>query len=341
MRYDVSKCHETPSAMILPDGVTLLATVCNTVLNATPYALWFARKDEEYLVDLSDTLSQQGDIGLTGLTSIGDKLYAAVQSSTKARIVVLDRRLNVVNVIASPEFVDLHSLHRWNESLIAVSTGNQSVFQLDLADQRIKRLCAFDAMIHANSAWPDETGLLICCHSPAHLVPEATGGGVINVTTRRVILDRIGYPHSLEPNGNGFLVLDSHGQRVIRFNQTGIRQEQVLSGFLRGIAASRGSLFVASSPVRQVSRKNPVASTVHRHWDVFTERVCIHELDDATLAVKTTHFPLVAGFEIYELLALDGAEAIDPAPSRLISSQAHVLARMYYEAAKNALAAPR
>ena len=80
MRYDVSKCHETPSAMILPDGVTLLATVCNTLPNARPYALWLARKDEQYLVDLSDTLDQPGDIGLTGLTSIGDKLYAAVQS---------------------------------------------------------------------------------------------------------------------------------------------------------------------------------------------------------------------------------------------------------------------
>src|SRR5215469_15852509 len=80
--------------MILPDGVTLLATVCNTLLNARPYILWFARKDEQYLVDLSDTLDQAGDSGLTGLTSIGDKLYAAVQSSEKARILVLDRRLN-------------------------------------------------------------------------------------------------------------------------------------------------------------------------------------------------------------------------------------------------------
>jgi hypothetical protein len=43
-------------AMTLPDGVTLLATVCNTTPNAVPYALWMARGADQYLVDLSDVL---------------------------------------------------------------------------------------------------------------------------------------------------------------------------------------------------------------------------------------------------------------------------------------------
>src|SRR5665213_821169 len=108
--------------MIVPNGATLLATVCNTTSNAVPYALWLARGDEQYLVDLSDALGQPGDGGLTGLTCHGDKIYVAVQSST-ARILILDRSLAPIGVITSPAFADIHSLHAAGDSLIVCSTG--------------------------------------------------------------------------------------------------------------------------------------------------------------------------------------------------------------------------
>ena len=48
--------------MKLPDGLTLLATICNTTPNAVPCTLWFARGSDQYLVDLSDALDSRGTV---------------------------------------------------------------------------------------------------------------------------------------------------------------------------------------------------------------------------------------------------------------------------------------
>ena len=61
-------------------------------------------------------------------------------------------------------------------------------------------------------------------------------------------------------------------------------------------------------------------------------------MNEATLEVKAQHFPLVAGFEIYELLALDGTHTIDPPIERLVVPDIHAMARAYYESTKRALA---
>jgi hypothetical protein len=170
------------------------------------------------------------------------------------------------------------------------------------------------------------------------VVPEAVGGGVINAGRRRVVLVGLGQPHSLSATRNGFLVLDSEAQRVIQFDHTGIRHQQILSGFLRGTATCRGSLFVASSAGRMISRKTPIVPAARQFWDMAAEPVCIFELDEATLEVKARHFPLVAGFEIYELLALDSAGAIEPEVQRLVVPDIQAMSRAYYEATKRALA---
>ncbi len=171
------------------------------------------------------------------------------------------------------------------------------------------------------------------------LIPTAFRGGVINALRREVALAGLGQPHSLCRDDAGFIVLDSDGHRVIRFDCTGIRQQQSLTGFLRGIALCQGSLFIASSAGRVVSRKNPAVPKFQEVWDMAVEPVCIHELDAATLQIKARHFPLVAGFEIYDLLVLEGTEMVDPPRERLVAPNIHAMARAYYECAKRALAA--
>ncbi len=66
--------------MILPSGISLVATVCNTTPNMAAYSLWIAKGEKEYLVDLTDLLREEYDVGLTGLTFHRGKLYVAVQS---------------------------------------------------------------------------------------------------------------------------------------------------------------------------------------------------------------------------------------------------------------------
>jgi len=326
-------------AMTLPDGVTLLATVCNTTPNAVPYALWMARGAEQYLVDLSDVLGKSGDGGLTGLARVGDRIYAAVQSNNP-RILVLDHQLTPIGSLTSTEFKDIHSIHCSRDGLIVCATGAQSVLRVDVTDSTTARLCEFDANVHLNCACFDASDLLVCCHYPERVLRgvDGAGGGVINATTRQMVLAGLTQPHSLEPDGAAFLVLDSDGHRLIRFDHSGILQQQALTGFLRGMATARGSLFVASSAGRVISRKNPAAPPGQQFWQNVAEPVVIHELDHATLARKAAHVPLLAGFELYELLAFDDTDGLMPNPERLLVPDLNAIARVYYEAAKRALA---
>ncbi len=326
--------------MILPGGMTLLATVCNTTPNMAPYSLWLAKGEHEYLVDLTDLLHEDGDVGLTGLTYHRGKIFVAVQTGRDPRILVFDRHLECVDTIRHPEFSDIHSLCIDNGTLLVVSTGNQSVIAVDLRDHSATTLFQTDHKIHVNSVLRDSTGLLVCCQSPGHLFATASHGGVLDVTHQRVVVDGLGYPHSLLPSGRQFIVLDSAGGRVIRFDRGGTARQQVLSGFLRGVTAAAGCLFVAGSIGRIVSRKNPQPVAARTNWATLSETVCIHELDEKTLALRRTHVAMVAGFEIYELLALEGSDTIDSPSGRLLVPNQHALSRAFYEAAKTALAGP-
>ena len=316
----------------------MLATVCNTTPNAVPFSLWLARSDGEYLIDLSGVLGRPGDGGLTGLARHGDRIYVAVQSSDTPRILILDPHLSPVGVITSPKFADIHSIHVAGNALLVCSTGAQSVIRVDLTDQHTTTLCSFEAPVHLNSACFGGSELLVCCHYPDRVVPEAVGGGIITANGRRVVLVGLGQPHSLEPDNNGFLVLDSDGHRVIRFDHSGVRQQRTVDGFLRGIAASGGSIFIASSAGRVISRKNPAVRDVSHFWNTMAEKVCIYELDETTLQAKAEHFPVVAGFEIYALLAVEGGHVMEIASERLIPANIQSMSRVYYEAAKRALA---
>lgn len=282
---------------------------------------------------------QLGDGGLTGLARVGDRIYAAVQSNNP-RILVLDHRLTPIGAIISPEFKDIHSIHCSGDGLIVCATGAQSVLRVDVTDRATTRLCAFDANVHLNCACFDASDLPVCCHYPERVLhgAEGAGGGVINATTRQMVLAGLTQPHSLEPDGSAFLVLDSDGRRLIRFDHTGIQQQQPLTGFLHGMATARGSLFVASSAGRVISRKNPAVPPGQQFWLNVAEPVVIHELDHATLARKAMHVPLLAGFEVYELVAFDDTDGLTPNRDRLLVPDLHAIARVYYEAAKRALA---
>ena len=192
--------------------------------------------------------------------------------------------------------------------------------------------------MHVNSAVVDDVHAFICCHSVNRVLPGATGGGVFDATNSRVLLDGLGQPHSLMRDGDGFLVLDSGGGRVVRFDAAGVRQEQPLDGFLRGCARARDSLYVASSTRRVVSRKNPDVSVARSYWEDMRQRVRLYELDAATLALKATHFPVMPGFEVYEVLALEQDQAPDPPAGRVMEPDAHMLTQVFYEAAKFAYA---
>ena len=170
--------------MVLPGGITLFATVCNTTPNMAPWSLWIAKGENEYLVDLADLLHKENDVGLTGLAYHKGKIYLAVQTGLNPRILVFDRHLECIETISHPEFADIHSLYIANGVLLVVSTGNQSVIAVDLKDHGATTLFRTEHKIHANSVIRDTIGLLVCCQSPKHMFSTAQQGGVIDAANQ-------------------------------------------------------------------------------------------------------------------------------------------------------------
>ncbi len=324
--------------MRLPDGIWLLASVCNTTPNAAPFALWLARGDKQHVVDLSGVLDRPGDSGLTGLAWHDGTLYAAVQSSPEPRIVLLNRTLAPIGVLTTPAFADLHSLLMVDGALLVSATGKGTLLRLDLTERKVASLCHSEEKIHLNSTCFDGDALLICYHRQSSQDRRLAVGGVMEVASRRVLLQGLGLPHSLMPHRDGFLVLDSVGSRVIRFDRSGVLAERTLAGFLRGAATAGDTLFVASSTLRYISRSNPEVTPARNLWQLMPERVRIYLLDAVTLAVKAEFDPIVPGFEVYELLAV-AADAIDPPAERLLQPDRNAIAQMFYDAAGRAAAA--
>jgi hypothetical protein len=312
--------------MNLPRGVSLLATICNTVGVASAFALWLSDGEQQYVVDLSDHM--QGSVGLTGIAFHDNRIYVAVQSA-RSRILVLDLGLRVVDEIQNDNFNDLHSLHIAGGALFIVSTRNGQLLERDLATGNTSVIVDFDpaAWVSGVHCWPDD--IWLCCHEAGRLDPNAQGGGVFSIGQGRMVLDGLLRPHSLIRYRDGSVVLDSGNARVVYFDHDGINQVCQVQGFPRGVAiAGEATLLVAGGPHRTISRKNPVSMAGKSFRDVAHERLNIFEVAHGELT--RTFTPELPGFEIYDMLVLPANAALRPADDRVIRLEQGMFARLYY-----------
>jgi hypothetical protein len=306
----------------------LFATICNTVGEASGYALWFTDGSRQFVVDLSDHLGESS--GLTGIAYHDGRIYLAVQSPA-SRILVLDTALNVIDTITHEGFNDLHSLHVAGDMLFAVSARGGCLLRRDLRTGDIVTQVRFDPRAWVCDLHCTRDDIWLCCHHLSFLDPAAQGGGVFSVRDRKAIVEGLARPHSLIPCRDGFVVLDSANAQVVFFNCAGARTVQRLEGFLRGaVVTGPNSLLVASGPDRTMSRKNPVGDGARGLRDVLDERLKIFELTDGKLA--RTLLPELPGFEIYDFLALPPGVALHPTSDRIVQVEQGVFARFYYAA---------
>jgi hypothetical protein len=309
-----------------PEGVSPLATICNTVGVAAAFALWHSDGEQQYVVDLSDHMQDAG--GLTGMAFDGGRIFVAVQSS-RPRILVLDKGLRVADVIQNDDFNDLHSLHIAGDALFIVSTRNGKLLKRGLATGSTSVVAEFDpaAWVSGVLCRPDDVWL--CCHEIWRLDPAAQGGGVFSVGRGRMVLDGLLRPHSLIAYRDGFVVLDSGNARVVYFDHGGINQLCQLHGFPRGVAvAGEATLLVAGGPHRTISRKNPAGVAEKSFRDVAHEQLKIFEVAHGEHI--RTFLPELPGFEIYDLMALPANAALSPADDRVVRLERGAFARLYY-----------
>lgn len=319
--------------MNLPERVVLVATICNTIADAGPYALWFSDGKRQCVLDLSDHVRNAS--GLTGIAWRHGRIYVAVQSGSP-KILVLDTALNVVEEIVHDDFNDLHSLHIAGDELFIVSTRGGKLLRRDLLTGDTTVIANFEPTAWVSGVHRRPDDIWLCCHNLRHLDPDAQGGGVFSIGLGRKVLDGLLRPHSLIGYRDGFVVLDSGNARVVYFDPDGITRTCQLHGFLRGSAvAGEGRLLVGGGPHRTISRKNPAGEASRSLRDVAHERLKLFELDRG---VHTrTYLPELPGFEIYDLLVLPPGVALTPDETRVVELEPGAFARFYYVTLVNAL----
>jgi hypothetical protein len=319
--------------MSLPQGLVIVATICNTIRAAGCHALWFSDGERQFVVDLSDTVANSS--GLTGIAWHHNRLYVAVQS-VPSRILVLDLTLKVVDVILDDDFDDLHSLQIVGKALCIVSPKNGKLLRRDLATGRNTVIANFDpaAWVSVVHCRPDD--IWLCGHHLRYLDPGARDGGIFSTAQNRTVLDGLVRPHSLISYRDEFVVLDSGNARVVYFDRDGIKRVCQLHGFLRGAAVARDNiLLVAGGPHRTISRKNPAGEASRSLRDVAHERLQIFELDQG---VHTrTWVPELPGFEIYDLVVLPPDVTLTPAADSIIEVEQGTFGRFYYVTLVDAL----
>lgn len=303
----------------------VLATICNTVGEASPYALWLSDGERQSVVDLSDDIGAAS--GFTGIAHHKNRLYLAVQSPD-ARIFVLDMHLNVVETITHPLFDDLHSLRVVGDTLFIVSPRSGALLCRDLNTGEISVRTRFDP-----SAWvcdalclPDDVWL--CCHDLAPLDPTADGGGVFSIRERKAIIGGLHGPHSIIPYRDENVILDSARGQLVFFRPDGPRRTVQLQGFLRGaVRTGPDTLLIAGGPNRTISRKNPEGDGRRALFEVLDERLRLFEVTNGAIARVT--LPEMPGFEIYDLYVCP-AGLLSPAPERIIPAEPGLFARFWY-----------
>jgi hypothetical protein len=312
--------------MNFPEGMIVIATICNTVADASPYALWFSDGGRQCVVDLSDYMHYA--VGFTGIAYHDQRIYVAVQGFP-SRILILDMALNVVDVISDDNFDDLHSLQFMDNALFMASPRSGKLLKTDLGTRRTSVVANFDpdAWVSVAHCGPDD--ILLCGHHMQFFDPQAYGGGVFSIARGRAIVDGLEMPHSLVRYRDGFVVLDSGNAQVVYFDRDGVKQTCRLDGFLRGAAvAGPDTLLVGGGPHRTISRKNPAGEASRSLRDVMHERVSLFALDQ--MRHTRTYSPELPGFEIYDLLVLPADAVLTPNEERVLEVGQGTFARFYY-----------
>lgn len=286
------------------------------------------------LVDCSDILDLNRDVGITGLCRIPGGAAVAVQSG-HPKIVLLDESWKVAKTIADPRFADLHSLYCRDGYLFCLCSGNNKVIKISLDDHSVSLFWEYhidEPFLHINSLVFHEGRPLVTSHKTA---PEGPGrgesGGAWYLDDYSVLIPNLKQPHTLIEEEGAVYCLSSHDSRVVEWRQGEI-SEKVVPSYLRGLAFNGSSVFLGSSSRRFISRKQQGVRRYTDFSDVIGNEQYMSSLVvcDRAFDVKQRIDTTPLGFEIYDIIEDPGVPdsllVEDAAAVRMQTMQRQIIA---------------
>lgn len=207
--------------------------------------------------------------GITGICRHHDLLIMGIQEGAGHRLIVVDPDTwDVVSAYASDNIRDVHSLVVHDTHVLVVSSGNNAIFRLTFAGNRIvgdelywryPETSATDDDVHLNCLTVYAGRLIACCFN--HRTPEGhwaqQDGRVFDVLTGETLLAGLGQPHTAYAAGTHLYVCESRTGKMFAGAEADngwAWQEITGRGYTRGVLKAGDRVFLGISSSRQFSR---------------------------------------------------------------------------------------
>ena len=207
--------------------------------------------------------------GITGLCHHNGLIYCGVQGGRGSKILSVDPwSWNVLQVYDSPNISDVHSLIGFEDQILAVSSGNNSIYSLTISNNRIcsdklfwraHGTSAFKDEVHLNALTLFRGRLIGCCFGQRSKKSgwNQNTGYVFDVQTGAVILGGLRQPHSICNISDQIYLCESRLGQIL----TGMLVEEhwlwdraIVGGYPRGLVSTGDKLVIGVSSSRRVSR---------------------------------------------------------------------------------------
>ena len=268
--------------------------------------------------------------GITGLAANDRFVFAGVQAlrnadgtfTRESSLLVFDRGdFSLVNHHLFRSVVEVHSLWLEGGTLFCVSTGTDEIVAAELDGARIlserthwrpepdapredshhlNSLIMFQGELHVTGF-----GGKSAAGTTAASWKTANDGFVLNIANGEKMAEGIDQPHSLVAIGGSLLVCESQRSQVRPLRAANGFE---LPGYTRGLCVAHGKLLAATSVGRRVSNSTGAVSNPG-HETESAGIASISRISPGDYRIEATADLCHLGYEIYDLLAIEGCDA--------------------------------
>ena len=212
------------------------------------------------------SINRKDVVGITGVVVDGDQRIFALQGAGD-QLAHIDSKHTVIGFSNIEGIDDIHGIIKFEEDLICVSTGQNSVINTAKMEKYGRN--EFDGLgldvEHINDICLHQ-GRIIGSRFGKKRINGMRNGCVFDLLDGAILLDGLSEPHSVVSHCNRLYVLDSRRGAMIELNKMqGPIAVVSIAGYARGLCLSDRFILIGCSKRRTQSRKDgrPQAKTLY------------------------------------------------------------------------------